>query len=95
MLLEVKKILTTYTRTSKLGLVHEYKKFKSIMILKCDNCWKVFERPLAKMSPRRRNNSHFHVCDKCDAKRFAQQKGVERRFIWDRRADSTADISKL
>jgi len=95
MLLEIRKTLTKYVRCSKLGKSHEYSKIKTVLILRCDNCNSVFERPISKIQPKRRNNSYFHVCADCDVKRFAQRKGVERRFIWDRRADSTDDISKI
>lgn len=95
MLLEIRKIDLIYTRTSKLGKIHEYKKIKNILILQCDCCGGVFERDLAAMTPMRRTNSYFHVCNKCDSKRFAQSKGAERRFIWNKLASITDDISKL
>ena len=95
MLLEIRKIETTYTRNSKLGQRHVYKKTKNILILRCDNCGMIFERDFASMSPERRTNSYFHVCNRCDSKRFAQRKGVERRFIWNKLASSADDISKF
>jgi uncharacterized C2H2 Zn-finger protein len=95
MLITIKNILTCFSRQSKLGNVHEYKRVKTIAILRCDNCGEVFERAKEQMSPNRLSNNYFHVCNKCDQKRFAQRKGVERRTIWDRPASSNDDISKL
>jgi predicted metal-binding protein len=95
MLITLKSITMSYTRSSKLGHVHKYKKTKIIAVLRCDNCGGIFERAKEKMSPARLNNNYFHVCGECDAKRFAQRKGAERRTIWDRPASSTDDISKL
>lgn len=95
MMLETRKITTTYSRNSKSGTRHEYYRVKTLLILKCDNCGRVFERDQSKVIPRRRSNSYFHVCDHCDSKRFAQRKGVERRRIWDKLASSTDDISKI
>lgn len=95
MLIEFRKVLSKYIRPSKLGIDHEYAKTQTVVVLRCDNCGGVFERPQSKMSPKRRSNSYFHVCDNCDKKRFAQRKGAERRTIWDRPASSNDDISKL
>ena len=95
MLLTIKKVVTEYTRKSKLGLEHTYAKVRSIVILRCDNCGNIFERAQSTISPKRRSNVYFHVCEHCDPKRFAQRKGVERRFIWNKLASSTDDISKL
>jgi hypothetical protein len=95
MLIKLTSIVTSYFRKSKLGVLHEYKKSKTVVILRCDCCGCVFERPREKMSPKRLSNNYFHVCGKCDVKRFAQHKGVERRTIWDRPASSTDDISKI
>lgn len=95
MMLETRKITTTYSRNSKSGVPHKYHRVKTLLILKCDNCGRVFEREQSKVIPRRRSNSYFHVCDHCDSKRFAQRKGVERRRIWDKLASSTDDISKI
>lgn len=95
MIIEIKKIINTYKRVSKLGIEHNYKKIKNVIVLRCDNCGSIFERDVSSMSPKRRSNAYFHVCENCDTKRFAQRKGVERRFIWDRHVDSTDDISKI
>ena len=95
MYLKAKKILSEYTRPSKLGVVHTYKRQKTVGIFRCDNCGIVFERELGKMDYRRLSNSYFHVCSKCDAKRFAQKKGIERKHIWDMPVNSDIDISKI
>ena len=95
MLIKLVKITTTHTRLSKLGKSHEYTRHKTIAVLKCDNCGKIFERPQSNLTPSRRSNRYFHVCGECDAKRFAQRKGAERRTIWNRPASSDDDISKL
>ena len=47
------------------------------------------------MEAKRRTNTYFHVCTKCDAKRFAQRKGLDKRYIWDRSVNSLDDISGL
>jgi hypothetical protein len=35
------------------------------------------------------------VCANCDPKKFAQKKGVENRRLWDMKASSLDDVSKL
>lgn len=86
---------TTHTRKSKLGKEHTYERKKSIIILRCDNCGAMFTRNKGEMDPARLNNNYFHVCSKCDSKRFAQKKGVERKHIWDKPVSSLDNISKL
>lgn len=95
MLIAQKKVTTTYKRLSKLGKVHEHSRTKVVLELRCDECGAIFERDQCKVDTKRRSNAYFHVCSDCDAKRFAQRKGVERRFIWDKPASSADDISKL
>ena len=84
-----------YQRRSKKGTEHSYYRNKTITKFRCDNCDREFTRPRGKMNPQRLNNNHFHVCENCDAKRFAQKKGVEKKQIWDLSASSSQDISKL
>jgi hypothetical protein len=86
---------TKHTRTSKLGVEHEYKRIRTLAVFRCDNCGEGFCRPKEKISPKRLNNNYFHCCEHCDAKRFAQKKGVERRLIWDMPVSSSLDISRL
>lgn len=95
MFIKTEKELIIHVRLSKKGKSHEYKRYRTVAILRCDNCGEMFTRPKANMSPKRLSNKFFHVCDTCDPKRFAQKKGAERRTIWDRPASSTDDIGKL
>lgn len=84
-----------YTRVSKLGKEHNYTRECTVITFRCDNCSEVFTREKSKMSPKRLSNNYFHCCTQCDAKKFAQKKGAERRTIWDRPASSLDDISRL
>lgn len=84
-----------YTRTSKLGNEHQYTRVQTMCVFRCDNCNAEFERPRGSMDPKRISNNYFHVCSACDAKKFAQQRGVVRKRIWDMPASSGLDISKL
>jgi len=86
---------TKHERTSKLGKVHEYFREVTMVILRCDCCDKEFERPRGSMDPKRLNNNYFHVCSNCDAKKFAQKKGVERKQVWNMSASSDLPIGKL
>lgn len=94
MFLTTKKFTTKYFRTSKLGKTHEYERAKTIAVLQCDNCDSIFERDLKKINRKRLNNNYFHVCPNCDAKRFAQRKGVEQKKIWDMPASIDLPVSK-
>lgn len=88
-------ITTTFKRLSKLGVEHTHTRTKRIVTFRCDNCGEIFKRDRSKMSPKRLSNNYFHCCDMCDAKKFAQKKGAERRTIWNKPASSLDDISKL
>ncbi len=92
---ETKIVTTEYTRNSKEGRSHTYKRNKTVAIFRCDNCDSLFERELGKMDHRRLSNGYFHVCPKCNPKKFAQEKGAERRSIWDLPVDSELDIGKI
>jgi hypothetical protein len=46
------------------------------------------------MNSSRLNNNYFHVCNNCDAKRFAQRKGVEQKQVWDMPANADLPLSK-
>ena len=85
---------TKHFRRSKTGLQHAYTRKKTVAVFMCDNCNVVFKRDLKKMDHRRLSDNYFHCCPKCDAKRFAQRKGVERKKIWDLPASSTLPIGK-
>lgn len=95
MYLKEYNIVRRYERLSKCGKPHEYWRSSSICMFRCDNCNKEFERPRGKMDPKRLNNNYFHVCGDCDAKTFAQKRGVDRKKIWDMPVDSGLDISKI
>ncbi len=84
-----------HQRTSKLGVVHDYIRKKTLAVLRCDNCDEIFERPLKKMQKKRLNNNFFHCCSNCDYKKFAQRKGVERKKIWDLPASLDWPVSKF
>ena len=94
MFLGTKKQITEHTRKSKLGKSHTYNRVKTVVELRCDNCDSVFTRDLKKISRARLSNNYFHVCSDCDAKRFAQRKGVENKQIWDMPVNSDLEISK-
>ena len=86
---------TRHFRKSKSGRKHSYKRAKTIVVLRCDNCNAEFNRARGSMNPKRLSNNYFHVCHKCDSKVFAQKKGVERKQIWNLHASSNIPISKL
>jgi hypothetical protein len=85
----------THVRTSKNGREHEYYRNMTIVMLRCDSCGDDFERERREMDPKRLSNNYFHVCSNCDAKRFAQKRGVEKKKVWDLRASSNIPIGKL
>jgi predicted SprT family Zn-dependent metalloprotease len=84
-----------YVRTSKRGKTHTYSRKKAVILFRCDCCQNVFSRDKGAMDPNRLNNTVYHVCGDCDAKRFAQSKGVERRKVWDMPVSSLKTIDQL
>lgn len=86
---------TTHTRLSKKGLEHTYTRQKTLVVFRCDSCSEVFTRDKGKIDPKRLSNNYFHVCSNCDAKRFAQKRGRQRKKVWDLPASSLMDISHL
>lgn len=86
---------TVHERISKLGVPHRYHRHKTYVKLRCDNCNTDFERARGNMDPKRLSNNYFHVCNNCDAKKFAQKKGVERKQVWNLTASSNVPVSKL
>ena len=94
MFLKTKTQRTTHSRTSKLGLMHNYERIKTIAEFRCDNCDAEFERDIRKVNRKRLSNNYFHVCSDCDSKRFAQRKGVEQKKIWDLPASTTLPVGK-
>jgi DNA-directed RNA polymerase subunit RPC12/RpoP len=95
MFIKETKKKTRHQRRSKLGHEHEYFREKTYAIFKCDNCDDEFSRERGKMDPKRLSNNYFHVCKNCDAKRFAQKKGIERKQVWNLSASSDLPIGKL
>lgn len=85
----------THIRKSKLGNEHTYKRIKTVAVLRCDNCDTLFKRDLKKISRKRLSNNYFHVCSNCDAKRFAQRKGIEQKKIWDLPASTELPVGKF
>ena len=88
------RVTTKHTRKSKLGKKHAYKRVKTVVQLRCDQCDTVFTRDLKNINKNRLNNNYFHVCSDCEPKKFAQRKGVENKKLWDLSADSEIIISK-
>jgi hypothetical protein len=86
---------TWHMRRSKLGNQHTYNRKKTMVVLRCDACDTEFTRERGSMDPKRLSNNYFHVCENCDAKRFAQQKGVDRRKVWQLKASSDLPINKF
>ena len=92
---EIKK-KSRHVRRSKNGVEHQYTKTKTFARLRCDNCNTEFVRPRGSMDPKRLSNNYFHVCNDCDAKRFAQKAGVDQKQKWDNiSASSNLTIGKL
>ena len=84
-----------YVRVSNRGKTHTYSRKKAVIVFRCDCCQNVFSRDKGDMDPNRLNNSVYHVCGDCDAKRFAQSKGVERRKVWDMPVSSLKTLDQL
>jgi predicted metal-binding protein len=84
-----------YIRKSKSGIEHFYARKKIIANFRCDCCDSLFERDLKHIDRKRLNNKYFHCCGLCDAKRFAQRKGVEKKKIWDLPASVELPIGKF
>lgn len=95
MIISTEYIITEYTRTSKFGKVHTYFRKKTIIILRCDNCSLIFNRDKGSMDPNRLTNQFYHVCSSCNAKQFAQMKGVETRQIWKMPVSSLKTLDQL
>jgi len=96
MFLEEIKKKSRHVRKSKHGIEHQYTKTKTFARLRCDNCNTEFVRPRGSMDPKRLSNNYFHVCSNCDAKRFAQKEGVDKKQKWDNiSASSYIPIGKL
>lgn len=86
---------TLHYRTSKLGIQHSYYRNKTIIILRCDCCSEIFRREKGEMSPKRATNDFYHICSNCNVKKFAQEKSLEKRHIWDMPVSSLKKIGQL
>jgi hypothetical protein len=95
MVLGTEYVTTEHTRESKLGKTHTYIRKKTVIVFRCDSCQAVFKRARGTMSPKRLNNNYYHVCSNCDVKKFAQEKGVESRKIWDMPVSSLKTLGQL
>lgn len=95
MFIEILYETIEYMRPSKTGKLHTYTRTRAVIKLRCDNCSEIFIRPRSRMQSKRMNNNYFHVCEQCDAKKFAQKKRMQRTKILDMNASSLEDISKL
>lgn len=95
MYIDKESVEITHTRVSKYGYEHTYTRTKTLAVLRCDQCDGVFRRELKKINRKRLSNNYFHVCENCDAKRFAQRKGVERKQIWDMPASTELPVGKF
>ncbi len=94
MFLKTEIEIVEYKRLSKLGKEHTYERKKTVALFRCDNCDGTFKRDLKKIQRKRLSNNFFHCCPDCDAKRFAQRKGVEQKKIWDLPASTTLPVGK-
>jgi len=85
----------SYYRKSKHGNIHAYLRKKSVLIFRCDSCQEIFKRDKGDMDPKRVSNNFYHVCSNCDAKKFAQEKGVEARRVWDMPVSSLKTLGQF
>jgi hypothetical protein len=85
----------SHYRKSKYGTMHAYLRKKTVLVFRCDCCQIVFKRDKGRMDPKRVSNGFYHVCGNCDAKKFAQSKGVEARKVWDMPVSSLKKLSQL
>ena len=94
MFLKTDIVTAEYVRRSKTGINHPYTRSKTVATFRCDSCDRVFSRDLKNIDRKRLNNNYFHCCSNCDAKRFAQRKGIERKQIWDMLASVELPVGK-
>ena len=85
---------TQHTRPSKNGLEHSYTRKKTVATFRCDNCNEIFKRDLKHVDRKRLSNNYFHCCSNCNAKQFAQKKGIDKKKIWDMPASSLLPVGK-
>jgi len=95
MFIKSEYVLTSFIRQSKLKQEHSYVRKKEVITFKCDSCSELFVRERGKMDPKRLSNNYYHVCSNCDAKKFAQEKGVEIRKVWDMPVSSLKTLDQF
>ena len=95
MFLDTKIVIKKYKRKSKTGKIHEYTRKQTVARFRCDNCNREFERTLKQINRKRLSNNYFHCCSDCDAKKFAQRKGVEQKNIWNMPAGIDWPVGKF
>ena len=81
MFLTIKTQQNQYSRLSKNGVEHLYKRKKTVAVLRCDACDSVFERDLKHMDKKRLSNNFFHCCGACDAKSLAYLDGLTMDWV--------------
>lgn len=95
MLIKVYQAEKEYTRASKKGIEHSFKRKHSMAVLICDCCGTQFERRVRDMDHRRVSSDHYHICPACPSKKVAQKKAVESRKFWNTTVDNDIDINSL
>ena len=85
----------SHYRKSKYGTMHVYLRKKTVLLFQCDCCQGYFKRNKGNMDPKRLNNNVYHCCGDCDVKKFAQEKGVESRNIWNMPVSSLKTLDQL
>jgi hypothetical protein len=95
MYLGIEYTQTQHIRASKKGNYHTYFRKKCIVTFQCDSCHGVFKRDKGDIDPKRLANNYYHVCGDCDAKKFAQSKGVESRKVWDMPVSSLKTLGQF
>jgi len=95
MYLSIEYQQTQHIRVSKRGNYHSYFRKKRIVIFSCDCCQGIFKRDKGDIDPKRLDNNYYHVCGNCDAKKFAQEKGVEARKVWDMPVSSLKTLDQF
>lgn len=88
-------VKNSHYRKSKTGKFHSYLRRKTVVTFRCDCCQGIFKRDKGKIDPKRLNNNFYHVCGDCDAKKFAQEKGVEARRVWDMPVSSLKTLGQF
>ena len=73
MFIRTEQTVQYFMRKGVKGEHHPYKRNKTLVYFKCDNCSEEFVRDKGRIDPKRLCDDYSHVCPKCDPKRFAQK----------------------